>query len=351
MAAGFPTDDPWGDRQQGLPDADFAALLAGGLSFAWSPGTAFEYSNLGYAILGRVVAAAAGRAVPEVVTRRLLEPLGMTSTAFEAADAAPPAPGARLRPAASGTAGSRCRTTRTARSRRWAACSAPCATWPGGSAGYTDAFPPRDDPEERHPLRRSTRREQQQPHRRLPGAQLVLAGVDEPPVLRSAAYGFGLVVEAHPRFGAIVGHSGGYPGFGSHMRWHPDTGLGVVVLGNSTYAPASVLAERLLDALLAARATAPEPVPGAGPGPRPRRPRPTSRSLIAAWDDALAERLFARTSPSTSRSACAAAASSGPGSSSARSLPTRRRRSSGPRRRTAPGGCAARTAGCGSRSG
>ena len=28
MTAGFPTDDPWGDRQQGLDPAEFAALLA-----------------------------------------------------------------------------------------------------------------------------------------------------------------------------------------------------------------------------------------------------------------------------------------------------------------------------------
>ena len=29
MTAGFPTDDPWGDRQQGLPLDAFGALLAG----------------------------------------------------------------------------------------------------------------------------------------------------------------------------------------------------------------------------------------------------------------------------------------------------------------------------------
>ena len=60
MTAGFPTDDPWGDRQQGLPLAEFAELLRRGVRQAWAPGTCFEYSNLGYALLGRAVAAAAG---------------------------------------------------------------------------------------------------------------------------------------------------------------------------------------------------------------------------------------------------------------------------------------------------
>ena len=58
MTAGLPTDDPWGDREQGTPDGEFADFLAGGITFAWAPGTRFEYANLGYAILGRVIAAA-----------------------------------------------------------------------------------------------------------------------------------------------------------------------------------------------------------------------------------------------------------------------------------------------------
>src|SRR4029079_13864717 len=82
MTAGFPTDDPWGDRQQGLDLGEFSRLLRGGLSFAWAPGTRFEYSNLGYGILGRLITNVAGAEYREVLTRRFLEPLGMTSSGY-----------------------------------------------------------------------------------------------------------------------------------------------------------------------------------------------------------------------------------------------------------------------------
>ena len=83
MSAGLPTDDPWGDRQQGLPFDAFASFLRGGVSFGWTPGTRFEYSNLGYGILGRVITAVAGAEYKDVIRDRLLGPLGMDATTFE----------------------------------------------------------------------------------------------------------------------------------------------------------------------------------------------------------------------------------------------------------------------------
>jgi hypothetical protein len=50
----------------------------------------------------------------------------------------------------------------------------------------------------------------------------------------------------HQVLGRIVAHSGGYPGFGSHMRWHPASGWGVVALGNSSYAPMHVAVAEVL---------------------------------------------------------------------------------------------------------
>ena len=296
MTAGFPTDDPWGDRQQGLPDDAFGELIAGGLALAWTPGTAYEYSNLGYALLGRVVAAVSGRPYAEFVAGRLLEPCGLKSTCFDAADVPP----------------DRLAVGHTRSELGWQevpfdplGAFAPMggafssvrdlARWIGE---LTDAFPPRDDPEGGHPLRRATRREQQQPHRAYP-PEVVWHAVDAPPVVRAAAYGFGLVVDAHPRYGTLVGHSGGYPGFGSHMRWHPDSRLGVVVLANSTYAGAYILAEQILDVVLAGRTTGRVP-PVRGPAPAPGGPWPATEAaaaaverLLADWDDDLAARLFA----------------------------------------------------------
>src|SRR5262249_36155385 len=83
MTSGFPTDDPWGDRQQGLALDSFDQLLAGGLSVNWAPGTRFEYSNLGYAVLGRVITAVTGTPYSDFVASRLLTPLGMTTTGYE----------------------------------------------------------------------------------------------------------------------------------------------------------------------------------------------------------------------------------------------------------------------------
>jgi hypothetical protein len=58
----------------------------------------------------------------------------------------------------------------------------------------------------------------------------------QPPTV--TGYGYGLFEEFRP-WGRSVYHSGGYPGFGSHMRWHPASGLGVIALANGTYAPMS----------------------------------------------------------------------------------------------------------------
>jgi CubicO group peptidase (beta-lactamase class C family) len=87
-SGGFVTDDPWGDRQTPLPEADFSRLLREGVPFTRAPGISYEYSNLGYALLGRIVTNVSQRPYAETITQTLLMPLGMTSSGF-VAEAAP----------------------------------------------------------------------------------------------------------------------------------------------------------------------------------------------------------------------------------------------------------------------
>src|SRR3546814_17635731 len=66
-----------------MPQAEFTAMLDEGVLFSRAPGTAFEYSNFGYALLGRIVSNVSGMPYNAYVEQALLRPLGMTSTGFE----------------------------------------------------------------------------------------------------------------------------------------------------------------------------------------------------------------------------------------------------------------------------
>ena len=61
-------------------DTAFRALEA--TSFEYEPGTRYQYSNIGYAMLGAAVERAAGEPFMAHVAENLLAPLGMDSSAF-----------------------------------------------------------------------------------------------------------------------------------------------------------------------------------------------------------------------------------------------------------------------------
>jgi len=277
MTAGFPTDDPWGDRQESLPLAEFDGLIAGGLTFCRPPGLDFEYANIGYALLGRVIAQVTGQDYRTVVRERMLEPMGMLSSTFDVTSALGHVTGlhptaAGLVPQEEGPSGAF-----SPMGGLWSTVT-DLARWIDFlESAWADAPEP-------GPLSRWSRREMQRPH--------IVIGHEPDGSIDS--YGYGLRITDHPQLGRFVHHSGGYPGFGSHMRWHPDTRWGVVALGSRTYAPlrltcADVLAQIVAeDAPQAARVRAVDRL-----WPQTERAMRLAESLLVAWDDSALDAVAA----------------------------------------------------------
>lgn len=249
MAGGLVTDNPWGDRQQAMTREAFTRMMASGLSRNRRPGTGFEYSNTGYALLGRVIDEVTGQDYGDHITERFLRPLGMDSSAFhlEQVDRDRVATGHRLADRQDrtrfeplpfdehGVYGAMAGIFSSADDiARWVRFLA--------AADAVDAAE-----RDQALLCTASRREMQQVHTlqvtpALPvGADGKSAGFD-----RLRGYGYGLVVEEFADLGSVVSHSGGYPGYGSFMVWHRDSGVGVVALANSKYAPAVPLSMQTL---------------------------------------------------------------------------------------------------------
>ncbi|HEX7349514.1 serine hydrolase domain-containing protein [Brachybacterium sp.] len=284
MSAGLVTDNPWGDRQEAMTREEFAATLREGLGHVHRVGTGFEYSNTGYALLGRVIDEVTGSEYTHEIRRRFLDPLGLTATGWSAdeIDSSRLATGHRLADRTDATrfepvpldspgvygamAGLFSTTADIATWARFlAAADAPAADAPAADAPAPDAAT-----RAAGPLAAASRREMQQLHRHQRLAPLPV-DLDDPSRTsagfdRVRGYGFGLVVEHFPDLGEVISHSGGYPGYGSFMVWHRDSGVGVVVLANSKYAPATPLSlqtlrllQREVPELLARRAVTPAP--------------------------------------------------------------------------------------------
>ena len=230
MNAGFPTDDPWGDRQESLEIESFDDLVSQGLSFTRAPRMGFEYSNLGYALLGRVISVVSGIDYLDFVKSAIHQPLAMSSTTFHQSEVSPEQFVQGYAEFASGFVPEPL-TIPGAFSAMGGLLSniEDLAKW---VAGCQSAWNETSD----HPLQKWSRREMQEPQRHARTAAFTDPHTDQIKSI-TTSYGYGLLVDDDSLLGRFVSHSGGYPGFGSHMRWHPESGWGIVALGNRTYAP------------------------------------------------------------------------------------------------------------------
>ena len=260
-------------------------MLRRGIPFSNPPGLAYEYSNYGFAILGRIVSNVAKVPYRQYLSAQILKPLGMTATTLEPT----------LVPA-----------HRLALGYRWED-----AQWKqepqlrdgafGAMGGlltslsdlgryvsvFAGAWPPRDGPETA-PISRASLREMQQIWRSRPAtATRSSSGVLQ---LNAGGYGYGLGITQTCEFGHIVAHSGGLPGFGSQMRWLPEYGVGLIGMANRTYTGWGGVFTQALELLRKAGALTPR-MPE--PSPALVKAREDVSRLVIAWDEALADRVAA----------------------------------------------------------
>ena len=233
---GLVTDDPWGDRQTPLPEAEFTKLLRNGVPFSSAPTTRYEYSNLGFAILGRIITNVSGQPFETTITRSLLQPLGMAASGFDA-EAAPQAQRAlgyrweddawrlepTLGPGAFGAMGGL--QTSANDYAKWVAF-------------LLSAWPPRDGKDE-GPVQRATVRELAQGSN-FPQAWDRPARPGSSASRQSVTYGMGMFIATDETLGLNISHTGGYPGFGSAVLLFPDRGIGLFAFANRTYAAADL---------------------------------------------------------------------------------------------------------------
>ncbi len=255
-AAGFPEDNPWGDRQLAISDETMLKMFKKGISFSNTAGVAYEYSNMGFAMLGYIIKKVSGQTYQNYINQHILKPLGMNNTYWDY---------------------TKVPKNQLAIGYRWLD-----ENWVeqpmlgdgaygamGGMLTTIDDFGKYltfhlsasvSDKKESSVLKRSSLREMHQPW------NFSYFSVDNKnamgkPCPNVSAYGYGLRWVQDCNHITNIGHSGGLPGFGSNWKMLPEYGIGVISFANRTYAPASGLNTQLLDTLIALAHLKPKPLP------------------------------------------------------------------------------------------
>ncbi|MBV9987180.1 MAG: beta-lactamase family protein [Chitinophagaceae bacterium] len=256
-SAGFPEDNPWGDRQLADTDADLIALIKKGISFSNDPSVAYEYSNLGFAMLGYIIKKVSGIPYSEYIAKNIWQPLGMGEAQWEytKVPASQLAHGYRW-------LNNNWREEALLHDGIYGAMGGMITSIESFSkyvAFHLNAWPVRNDAES-GPVKRSSVREMHQPWRfiglntgyRYPSGRAC-------PVTTAYAYGLNWTKDCEGR--ESIAHSGGLPGFGSNWRILPEYGLSVILFANVTYAATTPPNNAVIDTLIRLSGLQPRQLP------------------------------------------------------------------------------------------
>jgi CubicO group peptidase (beta-lactamase class C family) len=246
MSAGFPEDNPWGDRQLADSDQDLLDHVKGGVSYSNVPGVAYEYSNMGFALLGKIIGNVSGVPYQKYITDNIMKPIGMNDSRWEYSEV----------PEETLALGYRFED----------------GTWKeepllhDGSYGamggmicsiedfakyvslHLSAWPPKNTADN-GPISRGSIREMHQPWRVnaiFPQAKTRTGET----CAAVSGYGYGLGWRQDCNGLIRIAHSGGLPGFGSEWRIYPEYNMGVISFSNHTYGAPGLPNAIVLDTLI-----------------------------------------------------------------------------------------------------
>jgi CubicO group peptidase (beta-lactamase class C family) len=244
-SAGFPEDNPWGDRHLADTEAQLLQIIKKGVSFSNTTSLNYEYSNLAFVMLGYIIHKVSGLYYADYIRQNIWQPLSINAE-WEYTKVKPEllAHGYRwlnnnwreevlLHDGIGGSMGG---------------MIANIETFSRYVAFHLNAWPPRNDIET-GPVKRSSVREMQQPwtfntynpNNKMPDGRTCGS---------VTAYGFGLRYVKYCDGVVNIGHSGGLPGFGSNWVILPDYGIGIMLFANVTYASTNFINTAVLDTIL-----------------------------------------------------------------------------------------------------
>jgi D-alanyl-D-alanine-carboxypeptidase/D-alanyl-D-alanine-endopeptidase len=230
--SGFVTDDPWADRQMARSNAELDEFLARIEPFTFSPGEAFQYSNLGFTLLGRIIENVSGHSFSNQMQNRLLKPLGMSNTTLDLNTLS-----AEQRAGAYNWVDGEYLVEPVLESGAFDPLGGIWTTvedYGKFVSWMLSAWPARDDPETTPIPRRVVRSVTDGVY--LMGASQGSGLNSDSDCLMGSAYSMGLSIRKHCEAGLVLTHGGGFPGFGSYVLIMPDKGIGVFSFANETYA-------------------------------------------------------------------------------------------------------------------
>jgi CubicO group peptidase (beta-lactamase class C family) len=245
-SAGFPEDNPWGDRQLADTDEELITLIKKGISFSNDPGVAYEYSNMGFAMLGYIIKKVTGIPYSKYIADNIWKPLGMSQAEWEYTQVSP---------------------NDLAHGYRWindnwreeALLHDGIYGAMGGMITSVESFSkyvalhqsawPVSNNEEVGPVKRSSIREMHQPWR-FAGLNANYKYPSGRACAMASAYAYGLRWTKDCEGRETIGHSGGLPGFGSNWVILQEYGIGVILFANVTYASTGNPNTAALDTLI-----------------------------------------------------------------------------------------------------